>query len=112
MAPMTRARASTAVPDDLVVVIVAGSNRMGCREPPSHPFPVRRAREVDIPLRCIAAGCPPDGVVLDPFSGAATTGLAARQLGRTYIGIDLNLAFHDIGLRRLGLLPKQPRRAA
>lgn len=45
---------------------------------------------IDLPLRCIAAGCPPDGVVLDPFSGAATTGLAARQLGRTYIGIDLN----------------------
>jgi DNA modification methylase len=70
------------------------------------------AYPVDIPLRCIAAGCPPDGVVLDPFSGAATTGLAARQLGRTYIGIDLNAEFHDIGLRRLGLLPKQTRRAA
>jgi DNA modification methylase len=67
---------------------------------------------IDIPLRCIAAGCPPDGVVLDPFSGAATTGLAARQLGRTYIGIDLRTQFHDIGLRRLGLLPQQTRRAA
>ncbi|KAA9159458.1 site-specific DNA-methyltransferase [Amycolatopsis acidicola] len=56
---------------------------------------------VDIPLRCIAAGSPPGGIVLDPFSGAATTGLAAHQLGRAYIGIDLNTAFHDIGLRRL-----------
>jgi DNA modification methylase len=70
------------------------------------------AYPIDIPLRCIAAGCPPDGVVLDPFSGAATTGLAARQLGRTYIGIDLNRDFHDIGLRRLGLPPQQQRRAA
>ncbi|AIG74414.1 Hypothetical protein AJAP_07510 [Amycolatopsis japonica] len=58
---------------------------------------------VDIPLRCIAAGCPDGAVVLDPFSGAATTGLAARKLGRNYIGIDLNPDFHDIGLRRLGL---------
>jgi DNA modification methylase len=41
--------------------------------------------------------------VLDPFSGAATTGLAARQLHRAYIGIDLNPEFHAIGLRRLGL---------
>jgi DNA modification methylase len=56
---------------------------------------------IDIPLRCIAAGCPPDGVVLDPFSGAATTGLAARQLGRQYVGIDLNPEFHDIGKARL-----------
>jgi site-specific DNA-methyltransferase (cytosine-N4-specific) len=59
------------------------------------PFPV------DIPLRCIAAGCPPDGVVLDPFSGAATTGVAARQLGRAFIGVDLNPRFHDIGIDRL-----------
>jgi DNA modification methylase len=66
---------------------------------------------IEIPLRCIAAGCPSDGVVLDPFSGAATTGLAARQLGRTYIGIDLNRASHDIGLRRLGLRPQRLRRA-
>ncbi|MEU0924517.1 DNA-methyltransferase [Streptomyces malaysiensis] len=58
---------------------------------------------IDIPLRCIAAGCPPGGQVLDPFSGAATTGLAARQLDRSYLGIDLQTAFHDIGLDRLGL---------
>ncbi|MFE0024131.1 DNA-methyltransferase [Amycolatopsis sp. NPDC059021] len=58
---------------------------------------------VDIPLRCIAAGCPEGGAVLDPFSGAATTGMAARRLGRSYIGIDLNPDFHDIGLRRLNL---------
>jgi site-specific DNA-methyltransferase (cytosine-N4-specific) len=58
---------------------------------------------VDLPLRCIAAGCPPGGVVLDPFSGASTTGLAARSLGRAFVGIDLNPAFHDIALDRLGL---------
>jgi site-specific DNA-methyltransferase (cytosine-N4-specific) len=58
---------------------------------------------VDLPLRCIAAGCPPGGVVLDPFSGAATTGLAARQLDCAFVGIDLNAAFHDIALDRLGL---------
>jgi site-specific DNA-methyltransferase (cytosine-N4-specific) len=73
-------------------------------------IPTRPLREahfaafpVGIPLRAIAAGCPTGGVVLDPFSGAATTGLAARRLGRSYIGIDLNAEFHRIGLRRLGL---------
>jgi hypothetical protein len=59
------------------------------------PFPI------GLPLRAIAAGCPPGGVVLDPFSGAATTGLAALQLGRAYIGIDLNAAFHNEALARL-----------
>ncbi|MDT0307213.1 site-specific DNA-methyltransferase [Streptomyces sp. DSM 44917] len=58
---------------------------------------------LDIPLRCIAASCPEDGVVLDPFSGAGTTGLAARQLGRSYTGIDLRDDFHDLALHRLGL---------
>jgi site-specific DNA-methyltransferase (cytosine-N4-specific) len=57
----------------------------GC--PPAFP--------VELPLRCIAAGCPPGGVVLDPFSGAGTTGLAARRLGRGYVGVDLNPACHE-----------------
>lgn len=76
------------------------------REPHFAAFPI------DIPLRCIAAGCPAGGVVLDPFSGAATTGLAAHQLGRIYLGVDLRGEFHDIGLRRMGLLAEQPGTAA
>lgn len=56
---------------------------------------------IDLPLRAIAAGCPPAGLVLDPFSGAATTGLAALQLGRRYLGVDVNPAFHDEALIRL-----------
>nr|WP_260859637.1 site-specific DNA-methyltransferase [Streptomyces cupreus] len=71
------------------------------------PRPLRAAHfaafPIDLPLRCIGAGCPPRGTVLDPFSGAATTALAARQLERRYIGIDLRRDFHDIGLDRLGL---------
>lgn len=57
---------------------------------------------VELPRRCIAAGCKPDGsTVLDPFSGAGTTAMAAQQLGRRAIGIDLNPAYHDIALRRM-----------
>lgn len=51
---------------------------------------------IDLPMRCIRAGCPEGGTVLDPFSGTATTGLAALQLGRRYIGIDLDPASHDL----------------
>ena len=39
---------------------------------------------------CLLAGCPPGGVVLDPFLGSGTTAAVARQLGRHYIGIELN----------------------
>ena len=36
----------------------------------------------------ILAGCPKDGIVLDPFCGRGTTGVAAIELGRKFIGID------------------------
>ncbi|MEU7221129.1 DNA-methyltransferase [Nocardia iowensis] len=39
------------------------------------------------------------GVVLDPFSGSGTSGLAAHRYGRAYIGIDLNSAYLDLSLR-------------
>lgn len=44
---------------------------------------------LEVPSRCVLASTRPGDVVLDPFSGHATTGLAARQHGRRYIGIDL-----------------------
>ena len=53
----------------------------------------------EIPRRCIAAGCKPGGTVLDPFSGSGTTGLAAAELGRRYVGIDLNREYLDLSLR-------------
>ncbi|MCI0687545.1 MAG: site-specific DNA-methyltransferase [Sporichthyaceae bacterium] len=59
---------------------------------------------IDLPLRCIAAGCPPGGVVLDPFSGIATTGIAALQLERRYLGIDIRADYHDLAITRLGPL--------
>lgn len=55
---------------------------------------------IDLPLRCIKAGCRPGGTVLDPFSGSGTTGAAARQLDRRYVGIDLNPAYHDLAKER------------
>jgi DNA modification methylase len=43
---------------------------------------------VELPRRCIGLGCPVDGVVLDPFTGSSTTGVAALEMGREFIGID------------------------
>lgn len=40
--------------------------------------------------RCIKAGCPKGGVVLDPFGGAGTTGMVADRLQRNAILIELN----------------------
>ena len=42
---------------------------------------------------CIKAGCPKDGIVLDPFSGSGTTVMVARKLGRRAIGLDLSFTY-------------------
>jgi DNA modification methylase len=55
----------------------------------------------DLIKPCILAGCPVDGIVLDPFFGAGTTGLVAQQSGRNYIGIDLNAEYGKIAEERL-----------
>jgi len=41
------------------------------------------------------------GIVLDPFFGAGTTGLVAKQLGRDYLGIELNPEYIKIAEKRL-----------
>ena len=56
---------------------------------------------VELITPCILAGCPPGGTVLDPFFGSGTTGAAAAQLGRRYIGIDLNPEYCDMAGQRL-----------
>ncbi|MBN1174991.1 MAG: site-specific DNA-methyltransferase [Micromonosporaceae bacterium] len=56
---------------------------------------------IDLPLRCITAGCRPGGTVLDVFSGTATTGLAALQLGRRYVGIELNPEYNRLAQQRI-----------
>ncbi|WP_328313138.1 site-specific DNA-methyltransferase [Streptomyces sp. NBC_00442] len=68
------------------------------------PARLREAHFAVMPLelatRCIKAGCKTGGTVLDPFSGAGTTGVAAVGLGRKYIGIDLNSDYHDLAKPR------------
>ena len=39
---------------------------------------------------CILAGAPVGGIVLDPFMGSGTTAQVAQNLGRQYIGCELN----------------------
>ncbi len=49
----------------------------------------------------ILAGCPEGGVVLDPFMGSGTTAKVAKDLGRLYLGIELNPEYIKIAEKRL-----------
>ncbi|MDR0692557.1 MAG: site-specific DNA-methyltransferase [Prevotellaceae bacterium] len=50
---------------------------------------------------CIRAGCPENGIVLDPFMGSGTTAVVARKLNRNFIGIELNPEYIEMAEERL-----------
>lgn len=50
--------------------------------------------------RVVLASSSPDNLVLDPFVGSGTTGLAAALNGRRFVGIDLDPEYLDLARRR------------
>lgn len=50
---------------------------------------------------CILAGCPKNGLVLDPFFGAGTTGVVAKKFGRKYVGLEINPDYAKLADERL-----------
>lgn len=58
-------------------------------------FPPKLARN------CILAGCPKNGVVIDPFSGSGTVGKEAKESGRDFVGIELKPEYHKMGEKRI-----------
>lgn len=62
----------------------------------------------ELPRRCILAGCPKDGVVLDPFLGSGTTARVARQEGRRAVGVELNEEYAALAEERVRTYYKRP----
>ena len=56
---------------------------------------------VNLPSWFIKLFTAPDDLVLDPFVGSGTTAVAAVQLGRRYLGIDINAEYCALARRRL-----------
>ena len=50
------------------------------------------------------------GIVLDPFAGAGTTCMVAKDLGRRFIGIDLNPDYVALAQKRAGVTVDEPER--
>lgn len=52
-------------------------------------------------LKRIILSCTDEGdVILDPFTGSSTTGIAAAELGRKFIGIDQDKKYLDLSIKR------------
>jgi DNA modification methylase len=69
----------------------------------SHPYPDAHFATFppELAERCIKAGSPRGGQILDPFAGAGTTGLVADRLGRDCTLIDLNTEYAEMALNRI-----------
>ena len=51
---------------------------------------------------CLEAGCPKNGIVLDPFVGSGTTVRIANEMEMSAVGIDLNREFCIYSANSLG----------
>ena len=70
-----------------------------------HPCP----RPVDQVSHILEQWVAPKSIVLDPFTGSGTTGVAAVQSGRGFIGCEIDPDYFDIACRRIEEAYKQPR---
>ena len=48
------------------------------------------------------------GLILDPFMGSGTTGVACAKLGRSFIGIEIEPKYFDIACKRIEDAYRQP----
>lgn len=63
----------------------------------SHPTPFPK----DLPIRCIQLFSYLEDLILDPFLGSGTTCVAAKNLNRKSIGIEINPKYCEIAVKRL-----------
>lgn len=75
---------------------------LGDREARSHPH----QKPVSL-CEALIQKCPEGTVIMDPFMGSGTTGVAAVNLGRKFIGIEIEPKYFEISCRRVEQATKQ-----
>jgi site-specific DNA-methyltransferase (adenine-specific) len=71
-----------------------------------HPPRIRRnthrtVKPIDLMRWLVRLTCPPNGLVLDPFTGSGTTGIAAVMEDRMFLGLEREATFVDVACARL-----------
>ena len=65
----------------------------------SHPAPF----PIELPRRCIEMLTYKKDLILDPFMGSGTVGVACERLDRDFIGIEISKEYYEIAKYRIGL---------
>ena len=64
-------------------------------------------KSLDLLKRVVLSSTNHGDVILDPFTGSSTTGIAAVEFGRKFIGLDLEKEYLDLSVKRYNDLVKQ-----
>ncbi len=81
-----------------------GSSELPTKDSKDHPVP----KPVGWMMWSVKLASLPGEIILDPFMGSGTTGVACVKLGRTFIGIDIEPKYFDIACRRIEEACRQP----
>ncbi len=73
--------------------IITGINKSEWGHPTEKPLRTIK------PAICISSK--KDDIILDPFMGSGTTGVACKELGRKFIGIEINKGYYEIAKKRI-----------
>lgn len=63
--------------------------------------PHESKKPVDLMERLVRYACPEGGLVLDPFCGSGTTGVACISIGRRFVGVEREAEYVDVARRRI-----------
>ena len=65
-------------------------------------------KPIALVARCLAASTNPGDLVLDPFTGSGTTGVAALMQGRRFLGCEVDDRYVDLACKRLAAVGMEP----
>ena len=66
-------------------------------------------KPLELMLKIVGIHSKPGDTVLDPFMGSGTTGAACAMMGRSFVGIELDVAHFETACRRIEEAYRQPR---
>ena len=85
---------------DYIDDVDSPSGKFGSEKAPSKNFHPT-IKPINLMQYLVRLITPPNGIVLDPFMGSGTTGVACKLEGVSFVGIEMNPEYHEIAAARI-----------